>query len=284
MFGYIRPCKQQMKVCEWEYYHAAYCGLCRALGKRGGLPVRAVLQYDCVFLALLFTLEEEPAAPRRIVCPVHPWKREDALPLTPAFEATADVSIFMAWAALKDSIADEGFWIRQAAKAGGLFLNPACHRADTRKPAFARLMAERLRQLRMLENENCPSIDIPADAFGAILEAASDLLPCRGGEHTGRPRRRLLACLGRWVYILDALDDRNEDRKRGRYNPINARYGDTGEPEIAESMTQLLYHLQQDMLSSFALLPEGTATPVLRNILELGMPSTASAVMNKPKR
>jgi hypothetical protein len=281
MFGYIRPCKQQLKVGEWERYHAAYCGLCRALGKRGGLPIRAVLRYDCVFLALLFTLEEEPRPMERILCPAHPWKREEALPLTPAFEATADVSIGLAWAALQDTAADEGFWMRAAAKAGGLFVNPAYRRTSGRQPAFFQTMVQRLTKLRELERENCPSIDIPADAFGAILEAASDLLPCRDGERAGRPRRRLLACLGRWIYILDALDDREDDAKQSRYNPINARFGGTDGPAAAGSVAQLLCHLQRDMLTSFALLPEGAATPILRNILELGLPATANAVMNK---
>ena len=34
MFGYVKPCSAQLRVCEYETYKAVYCGLCKQLGDR----------------------------------------------------------------------------------------------------------------------------------------------------------------------------------------------------------------------------------------------------------
>ena len=53
MFGYIRICKPQMKICEYEVYQSVYCTLCRHLGKQLGLPARLLLNYDYTFMTML---------------------------------------------------------------------------------------------------------------------------------------------------------------------------------------------------------------------------------------
>ena len=53
MFGYVRPCVPELRVRENEIYRAAYCTLCRTLGRRYGLLARLTLSYDFTFLALL---------------------------------------------------------------------------------------------------------------------------------------------------------------------------------------------------------------------------------------
>ena len=36
MFGYIKPFKGMLRVCEYETYKAVYCGLCKQLGGEYG--------------------------------------------------------------------------------------------------------------------------------------------------------------------------------------------------------------------------------------------------------
>ena len=52
MFGYVLPCKPELKVREWTRYRAYYCGLCKELGREYGLFSRFLLNYDLVLLAL----------------------------------------------------------------------------------------------------------------------------------------------------------------------------------------------------------------------------------------
>ena len=53
MFGYIKPNIPELRVREKARYDAWYCGLCRRLGARYGTAARALLSFDCTFLALL---------------------------------------------------------------------------------------------------------------------------------------------------------------------------------------------------------------------------------------
>ena len=53
MFGYVRPLRAELKVKTLEQYQAAYCGLCRTLGKEFGFAARFTVSYDLVFLYLL---------------------------------------------------------------------------------------------------------------------------------------------------------------------------------------------------------------------------------------
>ena len=53
MFGYIRPHTPELRVREYEYYKAVYCGLCRSMGKCTGQCSRMTLSYDFAFLSLV---------------------------------------------------------------------------------------------------------------------------------------------------------------------------------------------------------------------------------------
>ena len=46
MFGYVRPRRDQLAEADLDAYQAAYCGLCRALGKRYGFFARFLVNYD----------------------------------------------------------------------------------------------------------------------------------------------------------------------------------------------------------------------------------------------
>ena len=46
MFGYVKTCTPQLRLCEWEAYRGIYCGLCRTLGRRFGPLARLTLSYD----------------------------------------------------------------------------------------------------------------------------------------------------------------------------------------------------------------------------------------------
>ena len=64
MFGYVRPSAARLTEEDMDRFGAAYCGLCRTMGKRHGQAARFVLNYDFAFLALLLWPEEtgEPEA------------------------------------------------------------------------------------------------------------------------------------------------------------------------------------------------------------------------------
>ena len=55
MFGYVRPADGHLTAEDKSRFQAAYCGLCRSLGRRYGLAARMILNYDLAFLAMLLS-------------------------------------------------------------------------------------------------------------------------------------------------------------------------------------------------------------------------------------
>ena len=57
MFGYIGTIESELKVREAASYKSWYCGLCKCMKAHYGPLSTLFLQYDCAFLALLFSGE-----------------------------------------------------------------------------------------------------------------------------------------------------------------------------------------------------------------------------------
>ena len=120
----------------------------------------------------------------------------------------------------------------------------------------------------------CPSIDRTADTFARILQAAA---PPSEDRSRDRALEQLLYHLGRWIYLIDARDDLEEDRASGCYNPVRARYGEGGDDQ---ALALTLEHSLNLARSAFCVPDFGCRTPVLENILYLGLPMIQQAVFD----
>ena len=153
-------------------------------------------------------------------------------------------------------------------------LRPSYRRAASHRPDFDRKVEEQLRRLDELEAEGCPSLDRAADTFAELLRAAA---PSSGEESRDRAMEQLLYHLGRWIYLLDAQDDLEEDRTAGRYNPVAARFGPEGD---RDAMARTLDHSRNLMYSAAQLADFGCRWPLIENILYLGLPLVQRAVFD----
>ena len=76
MFGYVKPFKGQLRVCEHETYKAADCTLCKKMGKNYGHIARMTLSYDFTFLAvLMLSLADSDPEYAKKACVYNPFKR-----------------------------------------------------------------------------------------------------------------------------------------------------------------------------------------------------------------
>lgn len=275
MFGYIRPCREELKVRELEDYQAVYCGLCQVMGKRCGFTARMLLNYDFTFLAMLLSQPESRPSTCMCRCPAKLFLRKKCSCVSsPWLEAAADESVILSYWKVRDSIEDGGFWERLGARILSLLLRRGYRRAAVARPEFEREVRFQLEKLHQLEEERTPSLDRTADTFARILQAAA---PKTGDETENRALEQLLYHVGRWIYLVDAWDDLQEDVAAGRYNPIHARFGGREEEERDYLRTTLL-HSRNLALSAFALLKRGCWEPVLGNILCVGMPMVEELV------
>lgn len=221
MFGYVRPPLGELVPEETERFRAAYCGLCHTLGERYGFGARFILNYDFTFLAILLGADAEPCYDCRR-CAARPFEKRKIQCRSETMALAADESVILAYWQMKDGVSDHGFWGGLKYRGGIMFLHGAYEKARKIRPAFDEVTRRELGRLREMEEENCPSIDRPADAFANILSAAAEEV---AEAKSRRILREMLYHLGRWVYLVDAADDLAEDARSGCYNPLIPRYG-----------------------------------------------------------
>ena len=189
-------------------------------------------------------------------------------------DAAADAGTILAYWKLRDTVADGSFWARTGAQLLSWVFRPCYRRAARRRPDFDRAVREELERLQALERENCPSLDETADTFARLLAAAA---PAEGGQARRRALEQLLYHVGRWIYLVDAWDDLEDDRRTGSYNPISARFGGETEANRAYLRTTLRHSLNLAR-SAAALLELGHWRETVENILFLGLPMVEELV------
>lgn len=274
MFGYVRAVTSHLPPEDARRYEAVYCGLCRTLGDRYGKRAQMILNYDFVFLALLLAQPEGEGGFPTCPCPVHPWKKKTCWVGSPALDTAADATVILTWWKLQDAIRDGDAPERLKSRGAALLLKGHYRTAARRWPAFDETVAACLEELHRLENANTPSLDRPADTFARILQgAASQQEPAARASAIGQ----ILYHVGRWIYLADAWDDLAEDREKGNYNPLLARYGAQA-PEAGESLRETMHVSLGLAKTAFALLDWGAWEPLLDHILSTGLPAVEEAV------
>lgn len=289
MFGYIRPLKNELKIREFEQFKACYCALCHVLAREYGQASRFILNYDFTFLAMLLWQEDSFVACENKRCIVSPFRKKCVCVSSPSLELCAGLSLILAYWKLQDSIADNGFFQSIPARLGAFFLRRAYRKAAERFSSFDRQVVKYLTELSALEKAGEPSLDKMADKFALLLRAAAE-------RETGEKEMvvsQMLYHMGRWIYIVDAIHDLEEDYKDKRYNPVSVRFGlcsyELSEEE-KEYLKTTLIHSENMITSAYELLPYGAWTDIIKNIIYLGMPDVCDKVLNgtfentKPKK
>ena len=87
-------------------------------------------------------------------------------------------------------------------------------------------------------------------------------------DHWEETLRALGFFLGKFIYIMDAYDDLEKDRKEGNYNPLRSI---CGEPDFHERCREMLCMMIAECTAQFEKLPCIQDIDILRNILYDGV-------------
>ncbi len=293
MFGYIRPYAPELKLREYQYYRAVYCGLCRAMGRCTGQCSRFTLSYDLTFLALCRLAlrggnptKAEPQRPVRMEkrrCLPHPFRRRLSLEQGIATDETACAAAVLTYQKLLDDRADETGRRRMRARLALPHARRWQARAERRTPGLSKRLTPHMETLSSLEAAGLPTADEPAAAFGEALAA----LFTYGLEGDGaRIAHHLGYHIGRWLYFIDAIDDYEEDRRTGRPNPFLRMYGEEGltaerRRDLAAALGVEL-RLAAEALDLLPIDPECCGeelAPLLYHMLQTALPRVAHRVL-----
>jgi hypothetical protein len=221
MLGYIKPDKPELKIREFELYGGYYCGICKSIARRYGQLPRLALNYDSVFLAILLAAIRPGAEHVEIErCFVHPEKKRTIVYDSPEIDYAADILLLLAYYKLKDDYQDEH---SMKAAIGAALMKGTFRRLMDAVPEKSAYVGEQLAELSRLESEKCPSIDRSAEPFARLMEEVFDdtqLENTENSEDLHRIFRRIGYHLGKWIYLIDAYDDVEENLKKKSFNPL----------------------------------------------------------------
>ncbi|MCB6544419.1 DUF5685 family protein [Blautia glucerasea] len=274
MFGYVVMNKPEIKFKDFDMYRSFYCGLCRELKERYGLSGQITLTYDMTFVILLLSgLYEPPTKKGSTRCIVHPVRRQPVRK-NAITEYAADMNIFLTYYKCKDDWNDErsipGFAL-------GKLLEGKVKKSEKLWSKKVQTIVSCLDELSALEKENATDIDRVSGCFGRIM---AEIFAYR--EDVWEPAlRRMGFYFGKFIYLLDAYDDVEEDVKKGNYNPFSKDYIIKGFDDRVKNMLMMM---MAETCREFEKLPIIKYTDILRNILYSGVWCRFENVSGKRKK
>jgi hypothetical protein len=105
-------------------------------------------------------------------------------------------------------------------------------RVKKQYPEITKIVERNLAEQERVEKSKTDSVDRAADSTANMLAELSDyLLEEKKTEQT----RALFYAIGKWIYLIDALDDYDKDVKKGAYNPFVLAYGAESRAKLVEN-------------------------------------------------
>ena len=284
MFGYVLVDKPSLRIREYDYYRATYCGLCHAMGKCTGCLSRLSLSYDITFFALLREmLEGTKIEFKEKRCIRHPIKKIQTVQINPQLEYSAYVSGILSSGKIADNLADEKGTKVALARICWVLFSKMRRVSSEALPEISALVCDKLNKLLIeVEEKHIASIDAPANIFGDMM---GELLSYGLESDKKIIAKSIGYRLGRWIYIVDAFDDYERDRKSGSYNPFVLLYEakDFSDDDF-ESISKMLEAELSLAFSALELLDDDkdkNRSEIIKNILCMGMPASVKRVCDK---
>jgi hypothetical protein len=273
MFGYITVNRDELKVRELNDYQAAYCGLCHALHKRHGRAGQMTLTYDMTFLVILLNgLYEEKMQEKDSRCVVHPAKKH-RMRWNELSSYAADMNVLLAYYNLLDDWQDEKKPSRfLAAKT----LAKACRQIESDYPRQGNAVRAYMDALSECEQSQNEDIELAACLTGRML---AEIFVFKEDEWSA-DLRQMGFFLGKYIYLMDAYEDVEKDRKSGNYNPLIPL---SRRSDFDSECQQILMMQIAECCRAFERLPIIEDVGILRNILYSGIWAKFAAVYKRRK-
>ena len=261
MFGYIIVNKSEMKFREFDVYHGYYCGLCRKLKEHYGKFGQITLSYDMVFVLMtltsLYELETTKSMKR---CVTHPLQKHEER-VNNITDYVAHMNILLTYYKCKDDWNDD----RKLEK---LVLEKILYHKSGFSRNFYRekwnKINDILEKLSEEEKKDNQDIDQMSGMFGKVM---AEIMLYQDDEW-----KELLNqfgfFLGKFIYLMDAYEDIEDDLEKGTYNPLKELYQTK---QFEEKCKDILELMISEATLAFERLPIIENATIIRNILYSGV-------------
>ena len=291
MFGYVTPLKAEMKVKDFARFKCYYCGLCCHIKKEFGNIPRMSLNYDMTFLGLLLDgLNPDELNVSSHRCALHPAEKKLVISNNKALSYAAAMNISLFYYKLLDDVNDDE---NLKSKFFSLILSPYKKKFSSSIIKINDDIKQCLNKLSTLEdNKSFTSIDEICDPFSNLVGIILRDYPYKLIDDSEELRNTLYNLgysIGKWIYLIDALDDLKSDMEKGKFNPINFLYNKDSlvydkfiefiKPKIEFTILNCGYSAKENLEK----LQLNRNEDILYNIIELGLMDKYVNVAKHPK-
>ncbi len=218
MFGYVRYDIPNLYIKDFMLYKAMYCGLCKGIGASCGQMARVGLTYDVTFLSIiLHNMTGVDIRVEKQHCVEHCIKRRPIAVVDDLTKELGALNTVLLYFKLTDDISDGG-----KGRGRRMWFKKGYKRAKKAYPELVKIITRFMAEQEKTERAKTASPDIAADPTACMMRELSDHFL---GERASESTRQLFYALGKWVYLIDALDDYDKDVKKKNYNPFVLSYG-----------------------------------------------------------
>lgn len=220
MFGYTMPLYSRMSAPDLTDYRRYYCETCHQLRDGFGFFSTAAVNYDMTFNTIVLNslcgeIQEFDVTKNGLTCILRgPYAKSDLM------QKMAGYTVLLTKWELVDDVYDKP---SKKSKIISLALNRAIKKAEKLYPGYDDAVGKGYMQLRQMELDGCTDPLKMGNKFGLAL---SESLEEMAGVSSDSDLRDLFVSLTAMVYVMDAVDDLDEDYMEGTYNPFLARYSD----------------------------------------------------------
>ena len=162
-----------------------------------------------------------------------------------------------------------------------LWFQKGFKRASRKYPEIARIVRDNLAAQEQVEKAKIDSIDRAADATAnMIAEFSKYALGDKANGYTWN----LFYSIGKWIYLIDALDDYDKDKQKGAYNPFLLAYGAKDLQELtgkyAADVQYVFHAIFFDIRENLSNLHFAFNRDLSDNILLRGLPMMTKRIMS----
>lgn len=230
MFGYILPDKPNLYMKDYALYRAFYCGLCHQIGRCQGQCMRLAVNYDVTFVTILLhgvSMRDLPFEKK--ACILNPFKKKVVVKETELLRKTAYLNALLVDFKCRDDVADDKSAGKRVVK--GL-IKGKVKKARKELPKVAEILDRAFDEQERIEKNVPDNWHVAADGFAEAVKAI--LRELAGDKYVGE-LGMIGYLLGQYVYLLDAIDDYDKDKKKGRYNPLLVKYRAESKAELVKT-------------------------------------------------
>ena len=285
MFGYAVPVDMTLSPEDAAAYRGYYCETCHQLRDCYGVMSAVIVSYEMTFASIILNSvssdgTDVPVPKSGPLCVLrHASRRTELLRKLAAY------SVLVAGNDLLDDKLD-GPTVKS--NFGSLWMNRSIQRARSDFPEYDRLILEGYDKLREKEAAGCSD---PVEMGYASAQSMVDVMRVMNGHEWTPVLERLFSNLGAWVYVMDAIDDLDDDYAKGQYNPFLV--GVEEYQSVRSFVTANIYDITDavrrivgEIQSAYAKLRPSMIrnTGICDNIIYQGIPTTVRLVMDGRSR